>query len=160
MLVTPELPIHTIKWIKKIKWGKLVLCGLIYLVFTTVIRQIEVILTMKYYLMPQYFGVWSKLMMPNAGPPPPSFMITSLTFTFASGLSIGLVYYYIRNLLPKQFWHRVIFFADLMIGTSFIFFTLPAYLLFNLPFQLLFSWFISSFIILFLTSLTLVKIIN
>lgn len=160
MLVTPEWPKHTIKWIKEIKWGKLFLCGLIYLVFTTAIRQIEIILTMKYYLMPQYFGVWSQLMMPNTVPPPLNFIVTSSTFTFASGLSIGLVYYYIRNLLPKQFWHRVTFFTDLMIGTSFIFFTLPVYLLFNLPFQLLLSWFISSFIILFLTSLTLVKIIR
>jgi hypothetical protein len=160
MLVTPEWPKHTIRWIKEIKWGKLFLCGLVYLVFTTVIRQIEVVLTIKYYLMPQYFGVWSRLMMSNAGPPPPNFMIMSLTFTLASGLSLGLVYSYVRNLLPKQFWHRVTFFADLMIGTSFIFFTLPAYLLFNLPFQLLISWFISGFIILFLTSLTLVKIIN
>lgn len=160
MLITPEWPKFTIKWIKEIEWGKLFLCGLIYLFFTTIIRQIEVMLTMKYYLMPQYFGVWSQQMMPNAGPPPPSFMIISSTFTFASGLSIGLVYCYIKNLLPKQFWHRVTFFADLMIGTSFIFFTLPSYLLFNLPFQLLISWFVSSFIILFLTSLTLVKIIK
>ncbi|EKE14853.1 MAG: hypothetical protein ACD_12C00266G0005 [uncultured bacterium] len=160
MLITPEWPKLTIKWIKTIKWGELFLCGLIYLILATVIRQIEVILTMKYYLMPQYFGVWSQSMMPNAGPPPPSFMIKSATFTFASGLSIGLVYYYIKNLLPKQFWHRVTFFADLMIGTSFIFFTLPVYLLFNLPIQLLLSWFISGFIILFLTSLTLVKVIK
>lgn len=151
MLVTPEWPKFTIKWIKTIRWGKLFLCGLIYLILATVIRQIEVILTMKYNF---------QLMMPSAGPPPPSFMIKSATFTFATGLSIGLVYYYIKNLLPKQFWHRVTFFADLMIGTSFIFFTLPAYLLFNLPIQLLLSWFVSGFIILFLTSLTLVKIIK
>lgn len=148
MLITPEWPVKTIKWIKEIKWGKLLLCGLIYLFFTIIIRQIEAFLTMKYF------------MMPSAGPPPPSFLITSSTFTFATGISIGLVYHYIRNLLPKQFWHRVTFFADLMIGTSFIFFTLPSYFLFNLPIQLLASWFISGFIILFLTSLTLVKIIN
>jgi len=160
MLITPEWPKFTIKWIKEINWRKIFISGLIYLVFTTVIRQIEVILTMKYYLMPQYFGVWSQLMMPNIGPPPPSFIITSLTFTFASGLSLGIIYYYVRNLLPKQFWHRVTYFADLMIGTSFVFFTLPAYLLFNLPFQLLLSWFISGFVILFLTSFTLVKIID
>ncbi len=160
MLVTPELPLHTIKWIKKVKWGKLLLCGLIYLVFATVIRQIEVIFAMKYYLMPEYFGVWSKMMMPSAGPPPLNFMIMSMTFTLATGLSLGLVYYYVRNFLPKSFWHRVTFFTDLMISASFIFFTLPAYLLFNLPLGLLISWFISSFIILFLTSLTLVKIIN
>ncbi|KKP61353.1 MAG: hypothetical protein UR54_C0003G0004 [Candidatus Roizmanbacteria bacterium GW2011_GWA2_34_18] len=151
---------ETTKWLKELNWKKILLVGLIYTVFTTVIRQLEVVLTMKYYQMSQYFGVWSKLMMPNAGPPPPSFMIMSLVFTLYSGISLAVVYYYIRNLLPKLFWKRVFFFADLMIAASFIFFTLPCYLLFNLPPQLLLSWFISGFIILVLTSLALVKIIN
>jgi hypothetical protein len=151
---------HKIKWIREIKWGKIVLSGLIYTVFTTIIRQIEIAATMKYYLMSQYFGIWSKFMMPSAGPPPASFIIMSTVFTFASGLSLGLIYCYLREFLPKSFWHRVTFFADLMIGTSFIFFTLPCYLLLNLPVQLLLSWFISGFIILVLASYSLVKIIN
>jgi hypothetical protein len=80
---------------------------------------------MKYYQMPAFFGVWSKLMMPNAGPPPPEFMIVSLVMTFYSGVALALIYYYVRNLLPKLFWKRIFFFADLMIAASFIFFTLP-----------------------------------
>lgn len=148
------------KWIQEIKLRKIILCAILYTVFATIIRQIEAVLTIKYYMMPQYFGVWSKTMMPTAGPPPASFFITSLIFTFASGVSLAVVYSYIGNMLPKLFWKRVLFFADLMIGTSFIFFTLPSYLLFNLPIQLLISWFFSGFIILVLTSFTLVKIIN
>ncbi len=150
MLITPEWPKCTIKWIKEVKWKKLFLYSLIYLAFASIVHKIETVLTMKYYLMPQYFGAWNQSMIP----------IKSFTFTFTIGLSIGLIYYYIRNFLPKQFWHRVTFFADLMIGASFIFFTLPAYIIFNIPFQLLLSWFISSFIILFLASLALVKIIK
>ncbi len=149
-----------IRWIVEIEWKKIVLCGFLYTVFATVIHQIEAVITMKYYLMPEYFGVWSKLMMPSAGPPPANFFITSIIFTFGSGISIALVYGYIRNMLPKSFWKRVLFFADLLIGTSFIFFTLPCYLLFNLPVQLLLSWFISGFIILVFTSFSLVKLIN
>jgi len=151
---------ETKKWLKELKWKKIILVGLIYTVFTTLIHQLEAVLSMKYYQMPQYFGVWSKLMMPKAGPPPPEFFITSLIFTFYSGISLALVYYYIKDLLPKLFWKRVFLFADLMVAASFIFFTIPSYLLFNLPYQLILSWFVSSFVILLLTSLTLVKIID
>lgn len=152
---------HTMaKWISNVNWGKLGLVALIYTVVTTVFRQIEALVTMKYYLMPEYFGVWSKLMMPNAGPPPMSFFITSVIIALVSGISLGLVYYYIRDMLPKQFWKRVFFFADLCIGLGFIFFTLPVYLMFNVPVGLLVSWFITGFVILVVTSFTFVKILK
>ncbi len=151
---------ETKKWLKELRWLKIVLVGLIYTIFSTTVRQLEAILTTKYYKMPEYFGVWSKVMMPNAGPPPPEFIIISLFVSFYTGISLALVFYYIKDLLPKLFWKRVFLFADLMVATSFIFFTIPSYLLFNLPIQLLFSWFATSFIILLFTSITLVKIIK
>jgi len=158
-----------VNWIKKISWPKVLLCALIYTVVATVIHQIEAVFTMSYYTMPEFFGVWSKLMMPaspaslggpSAGPPPASFMVTSVILTFVSGISLALVYYYLRDILPKDAKRRVLFFADLMIALSFIFFTLPAYLLFNLPLALLVSWFISSFVILCAASFTFVKILR
>lgn len=152
--------IHTIKWISKINWVKAFLVGLIYTIFATIIHQIEAIVSLKYYMMPQYFGVWSTLMMPRLGPPPPEFFITSTILTFTTGLSLSLVYYYIREMLPKKNRDRVFLFADLMIGLQFIFFTLPVFLLFNLPFALLVSWFISNFFILVATSFLCVKIIK
>ncbi len=111
-------------------------------------------------MMPEYFGVWSKTMMPTAGPPPVSFMITSLVFTFVTGVSITLIYYYLKDHLPKEEKKRAFYFADLMIGTSFVFFTLPVYLLLNIPFGLLVSWFITNFIVLTAGSFLLVKIIK
>jgi len=155
-----EITKETKKWLKELSWIKILQVGFIYTIYTTIIRQLESVLTMKYYQMPQYFGVWNKLMMPNAGPPPPQFFITSIFQTFYSGISLTLVYYYIKNLLPKPFWKRMFLFADLMIATLFIFFIIPSYLLFNLPPQLLLSWFVSGFIILVITSYTLVKIIH
>jgi hypothetical protein len=147
-------------WIKEISWKRVTLATLIFGVISFVIRQIEAILTMKYYFMPQYFGVWSKLMMPVAGPPPASFMITSFIFTLITGVSVSLIYYYLKDHLPKETHKRIFYFADLMIGTSFVFFTLPTYLMFNVPVGLLVSWFISSFIILTLGSWVMVKIIK
>jgi hypothetical protein len=151
---------YVVGWIKKIPVRRLLLCGFIYTLISMFIRQVEAVLTMKYYQMPQYFGVWSKLMMPVKGPPPLNFFVTSTIFTFSGGVSLAIIYCYIREILPKSFMKRVLMFADLMIGTSFIFFTLPSYLMFNLPIGLIISWFISSFVILVTASYIFVKIIQ
>lgn len=147
-------------WITKISLKKLLLSGLIFTVISFIIRQIEAVLTLKYYMMPEYFGLWSKVMMPTAGPPPVSFMITSIVFTFVTGLSITAIYYYIKDHLPKGELKRTFYFADLMVGTSFVFFTLPVYLLFNVPLGLLIIWFITTFITLTAGSWVIVKIIK
>lgn len=149
-----------IKWMTKIHVGKVLLIGLLYTGFTMIVRQFEVVLTMKYYTDPAYFGVWSKLMMPTAGPPPPEFMIMSTMLTFLSGVAITIIYYYLRDYLPKGYWKRATFYADILISTSFVFFTLPVYLLFNIPMALLGYWFVSTFVILLLGSLLVVKIIR
>ena len=86
-----------IEWIKKISWKKVLYSAVIITVISFVVRQLEVVVTMKYYTDPAFFGVWSKLMMPTAGPPPATFMITSFIFTFITGLSLGLIYYYLKD---------------------------------------------------------------
>ena len=149
-----------VSWMKKISWGKVLMIGVIFTVISFVIRQAEMLLTLKYYMMPQYFGVWSKLMMPVAGPPPLSFTITSLIFTFVTGISITLIYYYLRDHLPPLGFKRVYYFADVLMATYFVFFFLTAYLLFNLPLALLISWFISTFVIVTAGSWVIVKIIK
>ncbi|KKQ25607.1 MAG: hypothetical protein US39_C0006G0045 [Microgenomates group bacterium GW2011_GWC1_37_12b] len=147
-------------WIKEISWKKVILSGAIFTVISFVIRQVEALLTMGYYTDPQYFGLWSKLMMPSNGPPPAEFMITSLVFTFVTGVSLALIYYYLRKHLPENKKQRIFYFADLMVAMSFLFFTLPAYLMFNIPVGILVSWFIASFIILLSASFIFVKIIK
>jgi hypothetical protein len=49
-------------------------------------------LTMGFYMMPQYWPVWSKVMMPEAGPPPTSFYIWALIFDFITGLVNFITY--------------------------------------------------------------------
>jgi len=147
-------------WIKELKVKKVLLASVIFTVISFVIHQIEALLTMKYYLMPQYFGVWSKVMMPSNGPPPASFMITSLIFTFVTGVSITFIYYYLKDHLPVEKRKRIFYFADLMLGTYLVFFTLPAYLMFNVPTALLIIWFFTSFVILTAGSWVIVKIIK
>ncbi len=152
--------IHTVKWISRIHWTRIFLVGFLYTVFATIVHFIEAFVNLNYYMMPEYYGVWSKIMMPNPGPPPLDFQITSAVITFVSGISLALVYTYVRDMLPKRPRERVLMFADLVVGLQFVFFTLPAYLLFNIPLMLLVSWFITSFIILTFTSYLCVRIIK
>jgi len=122
-----------IAWIKGINWGKTLVVGFLYTIFSVIIQSV--------------------LAGPKVG-------IMSIVLTLATGISIAIIYYYVKDMLPKKFVRRMLFFADLMIGFSFIFFTLPTYLLFNIPIGLLISWFISSFIILVFASFISVKIIG
>jgi len=145
---------------KKINWKKVLTAGFVYLIIAFIIRQVEAILTMNYYTMPEYFGVWSKVMMPKAGPPPPSFFITSLLFSFLTGVGLAVFYDWIKSLLPKDKWSRIFCFTCLITGLSFIFFSLTAFLLFNLPFMLLVWWFVSSVIIFFLTAMVFVRVLK
>ena len=149
-----------VKWIGKINWGKVFLIGILYTALSMVVRQVEMLWTMKYYVDPAYFGVWNKLMMPSAGPPPPEFFIVSAIITLSVGMSLTIIYYYLKEYLPKGYIPRSFFFADLMVATSFIFFTLPTFLMFNVPYALLASWFVSTFVIILVSSLTIVKIVG
>ncbi len=91
--------------------------------------------------MPQYFPVWSKIMMPTAGPPPVSFMVYSLLFSVVSGILIALVYSVVKNSVPgnnptkKGLKYGVLIF---LVGG------IPGYLsmllLINLPSALLLYW--------------------
>jgi len=147
-------------WMGKIQCKKVFLAAFLYLVISFVIRQIEATLTMKYYLMPEYFGVWSKAMMPNAGPPPASFFILSLTFTFITGLTFAAFYDFIKGLLPKSFWPKILAFTEIMILLMLVISYLPMYLLINLPLSLISSWFVSGTISIFLGSIVFAKIIR
>jgi len=145
---------------KKIRWGKVVLAALLYLVIATVVHQIETALTMRYYLMPEYFGVWSKVMMPKAGPPPTGFFLTSLVFSFIGGLVLASFYDLAKDFLGKSCCSKTCGFVCWTVALSLVFFSLPAYLLLNLPLMLLVVWFISGAVILYLAALVFGKVLK
>jgi hypothetical protein len=148
-----------IKWISKIAWWKVFQIGAIYTVIAAVVHTLESMVMMKWYQMPEYFGVWSKLMMPKAGPPPAEFFITSTIGSFMTGISLCAIYYYLKEYLPKNETKRILFFADLLVATSFIFFTVPLYLLINIPPALLGSWFVSGFILNLAASALIIQVL-
>jgi hypothetical protein len=130
------------------------------MVIASIVRQIEALLTMNYYTLPQYFGVWSKNMMPTAGPPPASFIIMSLVFALVTGLVLAGFYNFIKDGIPGGYWKKVIWFTIIIFILSFVLFSLTSFLLFNLPVGLLVAWLVSTLIIYFLNSLVFAKLIK
>lgn len=144
----------------KFQWSRIALSGLVFTVITSVIRQAEVFLTMDYYTLPQYFGAWSKNLMPTAGPPPTSFILMSLAFTLATGLILAGFYNFVKDGITGGYWKKVIRFTLIMFILSIALFALPVFLLINLPAGLQAWWLVTSLIILFANSLVFAKLIK
>lgn len=146
---------------KNVRLEKVFLGSLAYMVIAFVVRQTELLLTMKYYLMHQYFNTWSLVMMPTIGSTPPAnFFILSILFSFVIGLILALSYEFVKSLLADGCCQKVCRFSCLLMAMFLVFFLLPTYLLFNAPLALLISWFFSQAIICLLTSMVFVKILD
>lgn len=145
---------------QSIRWGKVLLGGILFAILATTVHSIESFLTMNYYLIPDYFSVWSKLMMPNAGPPPTSFFITSILFSFLTGIVLAIFYDLIKEKLARTYIQKSVCFTAVVVTLATVFFTLPVLLLINIPIGLQVSWFFTSVIIFLLTSFIFAKILK
>ena len=146
---------------KNIRFEKVFISGLIYTAIAFVVHQIEILLTMKYYLMHQYFGAWSLVMMPSLGvTPPTNFFVLSILFSLMTGLSLAVFYEFVKSLLAGSRCQKICQFSCLPIAMFFIFFFLPTYLIFNAPLALLASWFFTNIIISFLSAMVFIKVLD
>ena len=137
-----------------IKIGRLIISAIIITIVAQLIDWGGAMLGLGYYKDPAYAKVWSKLMMPTAGPPPPSFMAYSLLFAFISAVLFVLVFQILRQGVPGS--------GPAMKGLTYGFLVfliaaipgmLSMYLLINLPVGLLWIWTAECFIVYLLTGL-------
>lgn len=145
---------------EKIASEKILLAGFWYTVIAVMLQQIEVVFTMKYYQDPALAPIWSKLMMPSAGPPPLAFFIISFVFTFGTGCTLAAVYEFTHDLFGAGYWKKVIGFTDVMVGLSIVFGFFPMYLLLNIPVGLLGWWLASSFVTILISAKVFAHIIK
>jgi hypothetical protein len=145
---------------KNINWGKIFLAAVVFMIISFVMNMAISWLTMGFYMMPQYWPVWSKVMMPEAGPPPTSFYIWALIFDFITGLVLAKLYVHIRQTIGQSLWSKVICFTCILTGLSIVFFTFPLYLLINLPLTLILYWLGGSIVSYFIISIFFVKIMK
>lgn len=148
------------EWFKNIKFAAILWATLSYAIISTVIHQIESIFTMGYYKMPEYFGVWSKLMISDEGAPKPIFFVMSMIFAIITGFILASTYFFIKDHLSQGYWRKVLSFTLLLSVISLATFTLPSILLFNVPILMMFYWFLSGVTIFFFCSMAFVKIIG
>lgn len=144
-------------WMKKLHWKRILLSGFWYTVIAEIVMQVEIFFTMKYYQDPALFGLWSKLMMPNAGPPPLTFFAISLLFMYATGCTLAAVFEFISSLFGKSYWSKVVGFTDIMVGLAIIFASFPMYLLFNVPITLLAWWLGTNWVTILLASMVFAR---
>ena len=108
-----------------------------------------------------YFGVWSKVMMPEAGPPPWQFTVLSLVFGFVVGVILVMVYDWIKGSLGgKNVWQKGLRYGFLIFMVAGIPMYLSLYLLINLPVGLLWLWIGEGLVLNLLSGLVVVKIMK
>lgn len=125
----------------KLNYWKLLLAGVLYAVTAQIIHTIGALVAMAYYTMPEYFTVWSKLMMPTAGPPPASFYVYSILFSLITGLLLAIVYVVVKeSVAGKTKVKKGLMYGFLVFLVGGLPFSLTILLLVNLPFGLICEW--------------------
>lgn len=108
-------------------------------------HMIEAVLTMGYYMDPQYFAVWSKVMMPEAGPPPASFYAYSVVFGLISAALFAWAYSRLGSAIrEKNPLRKGLAFGAIVFLVAGLPGVLSMYLLLNIPSGLLAIWTVSS----------------
>jgi hypothetical protein len=134
----------------KISFWRVALSALIFMVIAQVVHTVGAMLTMSYYTMDEYFPVWSKIMMPSAGPPPLSFMLYGLFYSLIGGVLFVIVYNIIKEALP---WEgavkKGIGYGLLVFALAGLPMALSLHLLINLPVALIVSWAVEMLVIYF-----------
>jgi hypothetical protein len=134
----------------KKKWsiGKFLLTVAGMTLISQAVHSMAAIMEMGYYKDPQYFPVWSKLMMPGAGPPPTSFFLYSMGLGLVEWGFFLAVFIVIGGGIPAQgrlvkgLYYGVVVFLVGTLGQS-----LGLGLIVNLPYGLLFLWTLESLVI-------------
>lgn len=129
-------------------WKGVVIVGVVLAIVGMIVHTIGAVLSMGYYTDPQYFPVWSKLMMAGPGEPPTAFVLASFVAGLISNLIFAFNYSIVKGSIPgdtaakKGLIYGLLFF--LVVGVTFL---LTVALLINIPRGLLLSWSVESLVI-------------
>lgn len=141
-------------------WG-IILAAIAFLIISQVIHTLEAYATMSYYTDPTYATVWSKIMMPKAGPPPMEFYYYSWTFSFITGLLFAGVYTVVGKSVPgNTIVKKGLIYGLLIWLVGGLSGSLAMVLLVNLPIDLIGYWTVSGLIVDLLAGIAIAKIVK
>jgi hypothetical protein len=109
------------------------IAAVLFTLTSQLIIMIESAATMDIYLMPEYFPVWSRLMMPEMGPPPAAFFAMSVLVSFALALTCAAVFWIVRPGIPGEGITRGLSYGLILYFMSGVPSLLGMFLLINLP---------------------------
>jgi hypothetical protein len=149
-----------------VKIWRIFLAAVIFTVISEIINMAGSFLTMNFYTDSNYFAVWSKIMMPAAGPPPSSFYYYSIAFTFISGLIFSFIFSKVKDvkidslIKANVWWKNGTRYGIAVWLLASIPWTFTTYLLINLPSMLLVYWAISGLLVYILSGIAIAKILK
>ena len=143
------------------KLWRIILAGIICMAISFAINMVSSMLTIGFYKDSAYYQVWSRIMMPTAGPPPWYFSLYAIAFSLIGGILIAVVYSFVKSAFKqKSAVKRGLFYGFLLFLVAGIPPMLSMILLINLPLMLVISWMIMSAVVFLLDGMVVAKLIK
>lgn len=130
------------------KWKSIVVASIVFMIIAQVVHTFGSYVTMNFYTNPEYFHLWSEIMMPSGGAPGMEFFALSLVFNFITAFIFTWFYSLIKGAIPgrlslmKGFKYGIFLFIITSVPT---FFSMS--LLLAVPVALSISWMIEALLI-------------
>jgi len=145
--------------VRKCSLLRAVIVAILITVIAQGIHMLEAALTMDYYLDAAYMDVWSKVMMPEPGPPPIEFTYMSVLFGFVTALIYIWAYKLVEpSLLMLKWVKRGLLFGALLFLVGTVPTMLMLYLMVNLPTALIGWWGLGGLVIALIDGLLISKL--
>ncbi|UCG95276.1 MAG: hypothetical protein JSV92_04505 [archaeon] len=143
------------------KWRRIIIASIIFMVIAQAVHTLGSFATMDFYTNPEYFHLWSEIMMPTGGAPGMEFFAVSVLFNFITALILTLFYVLINKSVPGKFsFMKGINYGILL----FIITAVPTFfsmsLLLAVPVLLSISWMIEALIIDILGGIVIARFIK
>ena len=85
-----------------INFKQVAISSIVFLIISQIINSITAVFTMSYYTNPEYFSLWSKLMMPANGPPGTEFFLASIVIDIIIGIILAGSYSLLAVAIPSK----------------------------------------------------------
>lgn len=128
-------------------WKNLFLAAVAYMVIAEVLGTAFAFLSMDYYTNPQYFPLWSEIMMPNNGSPGADFYAYSIIFDTIVGAAFAYAFLLTKQALiakkpfkADRFWQLGLKYGVFLFGVAQVPGFFAMYLTLAIPLGLLLVW--------------------
>lgn len=143
-----------------VNYLRVVVAAVFYAVVAQVIHTLGAMVEMPFYMDPNYFQVWSKMMMPSEGAPPASFFAYSVTVAIITGVILAAVFSVVGKALHGTPLRRGVTYGFIVFLLAGLLGAFSLYMLINLPPMLIVYWTVENLIVFLLSGAAFGKLIQ